>query len=85
MEQIIFRRKKKEAFVCPMSGIVHPMEEVPDPVFSEKSMGDGFAVELTGRQVQAPLSGTVTAAFPTGHAYGITTIEENKGYWPPLK
>ena len=81
----LFSRKKKEAFVCPMSGIVHPMEEVPDPVFSEKSMGDGFAVELTGRQVQEPLSGTVTAAFPTGHAYGITTIEENKGYWPPLK
>lgn len=58
-----------------MTGILHPIEEVPDPVFSEKSMGEGFAVELTGREVIAPLSGTITATFPTGHAYGITTKE----------
>ncbi len=70
-----FSRKKKETFVCPMTGILHPIEEVPDPVFSEKSMGEGFAVELTGREVIAPLSGTITATFPTGHAYGITTKE----------
>ncbi len=70
-----FSRKKKETFVCPMTGILHPIEEVPDPVFSEKSMGEGFAIELTGREVIAPLSGTITATFPTGHAYGITTKE----------
>ena len=69
----LFSKKKKEAFVCPMTGILHPMEDVPDPVFSEKTMGDGFAVELTGTEVKAPVSGTITAAFPTGHASGITT------------
>ncbi len=69
----LFSRKKKEAFACPMTGVLHPIEEVPDPVFSEKTLGEGFAVELTGREVKAPVSGTISAAFPTGHAFGITT------------
>lgn len=43
----LFDFMKKEEFVSPMTGILHPMEEVPDPAFSEKLMGDGFAVELT--------------------------------------
>ncbi len=70
-----FSRKKKEEFVCPMTGILHPMEEVPDPAFSEKLLGDGFAVELTGGEVKAPVSGTIAAAFPTGHAFGVKTKE----------
>ena len=56
-----------------MTGILHPMEEVPDPAFSEKLLGDGFAVELTGGEVKAPVSGTIAAAFPTGHAFGVKT------------
>ena len=43
----LFDFMKKEEFVSLMTGILHPMEEVPDPAFSEKLMGDGFAVELT--------------------------------------
>ena len=42
----LFNWKKKEEFVSPMTGILHPIEEVPDPVFSDKIMGDGFAVEV---------------------------------------
>ena len=38
-------------------------------------MGDGFAVALTDGAVKAPLSGTIAAAFPTGHAFGIRTKE----------
>ncbi len=71
----LFNWKKKEKFVSPMTGILHPIEEVPDPVFSDKIMGDGFAVELTEGVVKAPVSGTIAAAFPTGHAFGIQTKE----------
>lgn len=65
--------KKKEEFVSPMKGEAIPMEQVPDPVFAEKVMGDGFAVIPADGTVKAPLSGTVEAAFPTGHAFGIKT------------
>ena len=71
----LFNWKKKEEFVSPMTGILHPMEEVPDPVFAEKLMGDGFAVELTEGDVKAPVSGVIAAAFPTGHAFGIKMKE----------
>lgn len=54
-------------------GQVIKIEDVKDPVFSKKMMGDGFAVEPTGKEVYAPVSGKVTNVFPTKHALGITT------------
>ena len=45
--------------------------DVKDPVFSKKMMGDGFAVEPTGSEVYAPVSGKVTNVFPTKHAVGL--------------
>ena len=54
----LFSRKKKEEFVSPMTGTLLPIEQCPDPVFAEKIMGDGFAIELTGVEVTAPVSGT---------------------------
>ena len=69
----LFSHKKKEEFVSPMTGTLLPIEQCPDPVFAGKMMGDGFAVELTGTEVTAPMSGTIVTAFPTGHAYGINT------------
>ena len=69
----LFSRKKKEEFVSPMTGTLLPIEQCPDPVFAGKIMGDGFAIELTGAEVTAPVSGTIATAFPTGHAYGINT------------
>ena len=44
---------------------------VADPAFSSKMMGDGFAIDLTEGEVVAPFDAEVTAAFPTGHAYGL--------------
>lgn len=71
----LFGLKKREEFACPMTGIVHPMEDVPDPMFTQKVMGDGFAIELTGDEVRAPFSGVIAAAFPTGHAFGLKTAD----------
>lgn len=72
----LFSRRKKEEFVSPMKGVLLPLEQVPDPVFSQRVMGDGFAVELSGDEVLAPMSGTIVTAFPTGHAFGIKTDDE---------
>lgn len=61
----------EEGFHSPMSGKCLAIEEVEDQGFASKAMGDGFAVELQGTSVLAPVSGTIMVAFPTGHAYGI--------------
>jgi glucose-specific phosphotransferase system IIA component len=66
-------KKVKEEFVSPMTGVLMNIENVPDPVFSSKAMGDGFAVDFAGGKVAAPVSGEIAAVFPTGHAYGIRT------------
>ncbi len=63
--------RKKENFVSPMGGRLIAIEEVPDEAFSSKMLGDGFAIEMTDGRVAAPFNGEVTAAFPTGHAYGL--------------
>ena len=63
----------KEEFLSPMTGKLIAMEDVPDPAFSSKAMGDGFAVEMKEGIVAAPVSGELVSVFPTGHAYGIRT------------
>lgn len=70
-----FKKKNKEVFHNIATGKVVAIENVPDGVFSQKMMGDGYAIELTEGTVYAPVSGEITMVFPTGHAYGITTAE----------
>ena len=54
-------------------GQVIELEQVKDPVFSQKMMGDGFAVEPSNGHILSPVAGTVSSVFPTKHALGITT------------
>ena len=55
------------------NGLVEELSVVKDPVFSEKMMGDGFAVEPTDGQIVVPVAGTITTIFPTKHAFGMVT------------
>lgn len=61
------------AIYAPSKGELIPISEVADPVFSEKMMGDGFAVLPEANEVFAPISGTILNVFPTKHAIGIQT------------
>jgi PTS system beta-glucosides-specific IIC component len=55
----------------PIEGIVVPLDEVPDPVFSKGIVGLGVGVDPTGDTVYAPAAGKVLVAQPTGHAFGL--------------
>ena len=59
----------------PLTGNVIPLEQVADGVFSEKMVGDGFAVEPTDNQVYAPADCEVMTVFGTKHAIGLTTTD----------
>ena len=54
-------------------GQVINIEDVKDPVFSQKMMGDGFAVEPENGHIVSPVAGKVTSVFPTKHALGLVT------------
>lgn len=58
---------------APVDGKLVSLEEVPDPVFSEKMMGDGIAVKPTSDEVLSPCDGKIVQVFHTKHAVGIQT------------
>ena len=54
-------------------GQVINIEDVKDPVFSQKMMGDGFAVQPDNGNIVSPVAGKVASIFPTKHAIGLET------------
>ena len=77
-----FFKKKKEQKVeekpvltlyAVANGEVISIDQVPDAVFSQKFMGDGYAVLPTDGKITSPCEGEVLNVFPTQHAVGIKT------------
>ncbi len=58
--------------VSPLNGTAAALEQVPDPVFSEKVLGDGCAVIPTDGKIYAPVDGEISSIAETQHAYGFT-------------
>jgi phosphoenolpyruvate-protein phosphotransferase len=54
--------------LAPLSGPVLPIEEAPDPVFSQRLLGDGVAIEPVSEMLVAPCDGTVIQLHRSGHA-----------------
>ncbi|MBO1117033.1 PTS sugar transporter subunit IIA [Enterococcus hirae] len=67
----IFKKEKQEEFYAPCSGKIISITEVNDPVFSQKLLGEGFAIIPDNTKIYAPLAGRVTNIFPTKHAINI--------------
>ncbi|WP_455675951.1 PTS sugar transporter subunit IIA [Pradoshia sp.] len=66
-----FFKKKEMNLVAPLNGKIVPLEEVPDPVFSQKMMGEGIAIQPSGGHIHAPFSGEIIMITPTKHAIAI--------------
>lgn len=58
------------SITAPVSGEVVALEKVPDPVFSEKTLGDGVAVIPENGKIYSPVNGTLVSVAATKHAYG---------------
>jgi len=74
----LFKKKTVESdpfILQPLEGQLVPIETVPDPVFSQKMMGDGFAVQPNNGTVVSPVDGKVVSVFPTKHA--VSLIDHN--------
>ncbi|MBW8842588.1 MAG: PTS glucose transporter subunit IIA, partial [Sphingomonadales bacterium] len=52
----------------PLAGWAAPLAEVPDPVFAEKMLGDGVAIDPVEGRLLAPGAGVVLSVHPAGHA-----------------
>lgn len=67
------KRKKEIMIHSPLKGELISLEEVSDPVFSQKMMGEGVGLIPTSGEVFSPVDGEVTQVFPTKHAIGMVT------------
>jgi phosphocarrier protein FPr len=61
--------------LAPMTGLVVPLANVPDPVFSGGMFGDGIGIDPLEGKLVAPCDGVVMHLARTGHAVTITTAE----------
>lgn len=71
--------KSKEDFLVlynPIQGKIISLEEVPDEVFAQKMLGEGFAISPIEGSLYSPVDGEIKMLFPTLHAL---TIETKKG------
>jgi len=59
---------------APMQGWVTSLDEVPDPVFAERMLGDGIAIDPTGSSLHAPCDGEIIAIHRAGHAVTMRAI-----------
>ena len=64
---------KKILFLSPLTGRSVSLEEVPDPVFSQKIIGDGMAVIPSDGRIVSPVDAQVVSVADTAHAYGLKT------------
>lgn len=59
----------------PIKGEVIKLEKVPDEVFAQRMLGEGFAVDPDQGAVYSPIDGEIRALFPTLHAIAMETDE----------
>jgi phosphocarrier protein FPr/phosphocarrier protein len=55
----------------PLAGWATPLDAVPDPVFADRMLGDGIAIDPVEGRLVAPGDGTIVTAHPAGHAVTI--------------
>ena len=67
------KENKGFSIAAPVSGQIIALSQVPDPVFSEKVLGDGIAIIPSDGKILSPVNGEVASVAATKHAYGFST------------
>ncbi|EOL50098.1 beta-glucoside-specific PTS transporter subunit IIABC [Enterococcus caccae] len=64
---------KKVPLASVVEGKIVPLSEIKDQAFSTGALGKGLGIIPSDNRIVAPVSGEVSAVFPTKHAIGIKT------------
>src|SRR5215218_1455192 len=59
---------------APLTGILVPIEHVPDPVFAQKMVGEGVSIDPLSDRLLAPCDGEVSHLHAASHAVTIRTL-----------
>lgn len=67
---------KELVLLAPVSGVIYPLERVPDPVFSQKLAGDGISIDPIDNILRAPCVGEIVQQHGADHAVTLKTAGE---------
>ncbi|MFD2212000.1 PTS glucose transporter subunit IIA [Virgibacillus halophilus] len=67
----LFKKNQAQQILAPLNGEIKALEEVPDPVFSEKMMGEGIAIVPAEGKIVSPIDGEIVQVPDTKHAVGM--------------
>lgn len=67
------KEKSPSVVYAPLTGKAVLLDQVPDPVFSGKVLGDGIAIIPEDGRIVSPVDGQIESVAETGHAYGFST------------
>jgi phosphocarrier protein FPr len=59
---------------APLTGVIVPIEQVPDPVFAQKMVGEGVSIDPLSDHLLAPCDGEIIHLHPAAHAVTIRTL-----------
>ncbi len=66
---------KQVTLRAPMHGVIIPIENVPDPVFAEKMVGDGISIDPIEGILRAPCDGEILHLHDSNHAVTLKTMD----------
>lgn len=78
LKKLFKKNKRKMEIYAPINGQIVSIEDVPDPVFSEKMMGEGIAIIPNEGKVHAPVDGEIVQIPQTKHAVGIRAKDDSE-------
>ncbi len=61
--------------ISPLTGVLVPIELVPDPVFAKKMVGDGVSIDPLNNVLVSPVAGEVINLPPSGHAVTVRSTD----------
>lgn len=61
--------------LAPLTGVLVPLDQVPDPVFARKMVGDGVSIDPLGHVLVSPVAGEVMDVQPSAHAVTVRSDE----------
>ncbi|MFZ3492487.1 glucose PTS transporter subunit IIA [Streptomyces sp. 5.8] len=66
---------KGTELAAPVAGRVVGLDEVGDPVFASRALGEGVGIEPADGRIVSPVDGELVIVAATGHAFGIRTAD----------
>jgi len=73
MKEKFGKESKGITILAPMDGNVVSAGQINDPTFREQFLGTTIGIQPAGNRVVAPVSGTISSIFETGHALSIVS------------